>query len=581
MQTQDAYDHFMELCRDSNQYPQVQLRKQQPHEALYGEQQYERLKERECSLFDRAESVMTFWETGKRNHFPDKEQVIWDMETLWLHLNRGDQDPHVRHASPLSCSMDMFKLICSYHQVNPSFLEPVHAFGEQSEPLDLCLAQFKGNDTRSCPIESVRELPRLGRSGRDISMSYLLRSVESSESRNGVWAWQIRQVANYHSFDVVTGRAFWFTIKADDTFEDRIKKTSPLLRIPAKAKTQDGDISLYLQASLATHLVYLSWCDENWRQFINETETAIRKIMTPASTAIVDDLIDRESSFLSAYPKSLRDSRNPTMYSQSLSRSGTLATTTETEKKKTSMLTRMANGTSSTLSSWLRQEKCKQADPELGDQCPPQPDTWEILNQFRFKDMQTLHKHSEIIQRASLALELDIGVLDDICDFYNQIAATEFLGKAACEGAIGGFIKEVRSIMRRLETRLQQMRCLDVTLNQNIQLYERLLQQRTNHIGNWFAEIAHENTKQMQVITDKTLKETTSMHVITIATLVFLPATFVATFFQSGVLLWKEDGPEDMTEAFVWKRDSLMLFLSFCGPLTAATIGGWLFMCTS
>ncbi|KAK1533583.1 hypothetical protein CPAR01_10291 [Colletotrichum paranaense] len=83
----------------------------------------------------------------------------------------------------------------------------------------------------------------------------------------------------------------------------------------------------------------------------------------------------------------------------------------------------------------------------------------------------------------------------------------------------------------------------------------------------------------MQVITDKTLKETTSMHVITIATLIFLPATFVATFFQSGVLLWKEDGPDDMTRPFIWKRDSLMLFLSFCGPLTAATIGGWLFMC--
>ncbi|KXH49026.1 hypothetical protein CNYM01_10819 [Colletotrichum nymphaeae SA-01] len=598
MQTHDAYDRFTELCRHSHKYPQEQLRIQQPHEALYSEKQHQSLQERECSLFDHAASVITFWETGRRNQFPEDEEAIWDMETLRLHLHRGDQDPHVRHVfvgadnsrSPLSCSMDMFKLVCSYHQVNPAFLEPAHAFGRQEEPLDLCLAQFKGCDTLSCPAESSPELPKLGRSGREIQLSYLLRSVESSESGNGVWNWQIRQVANYHSFDVKTGRAFWFTIKADDTFEDRIKKISPLLRIPAKTETQDEDVSLYLQASLATHLVYLSWCDENWRQFINETEAGIRTIVTPATKAIVDDLIDKESSFLSAYPKPLRDSRNPTMYSQSQSMSGTLATTVSSEKNKMSMLSRMANGTSSTLSSWLRQEKSKHADPELGGQYPtcnttdtssqpPQPDTWETLNQFRFKDIQTLHKHSDIIHRASLALELDIGVLGDICDFYSQIAATEFRDKAACEVSICSFIKEVRSIVRRLDTRLHQMRCLANTLSQSIQLYERLIQQRTNHIGNWFAEIAHENTKQMQVITDKTLKETTSMHVITIATLIFLPATFVATFFQSGVLLWNEDRGEGMKEPFIWKRDNLMLFLSFCGPLTAATIGGWLFMC--
>ncbi|KAL0779033.1 hypothetical protein CaCOL14_003517 [Colletotrichum acutatum] len=547
MQTHDAYDRFTELCRHSDKYPQAQLRNQQPHEALYGERQYESLQERECSLFDHAASVITFWETGKRNQFPKEEEAIWDMETLRLHLHRGDQDPHVRHVfvgadnsrSPLSCSMDMFKLVCSYHQVNHAFLEPVHAFGRQKEPLDLCLAQFKGCDTLSCPAEGSPELPKLGRSGREIQLSYLLRSVESSESGNGVWDWQIRQVANYHSFDVETGRAFWFIIKADETFEDRIKKISPLLRIPAKTETQDGDVSLYLQASLATHLVYLSWCDENWRQFINETEAGIRTIVTPATRAIVDDLIDKESSFLSAYPKPLRDSRNPTMYSQSQSMSGTLATTIDSEKNKMSMLSRMTNGTSSTLSSWLKQEKSKHADPELGGQYPtcnttdtssqpPQPDTWETLNQFRFKDIQTLHKHSDIIHRASLALELDIGVLGDICDFYSQIAATEFREKAACEVSICRFIKEVKSIVRRLETRLHQMRCLAISISQSIQLYERLIQQRTNHVGNWFAEIAHENTKQMQVITDKTLKETTSMHVITIATLIFLPATFVA-----------------------------------------------------
>lgn len=67
MQTHDAYDRFTELCRHSQKYPQEQLRIQQPHEALYSEKQHQRLQERECSLFDHAASVITFWETGRRN----------------------------------------------------------------------------------------------------------------------------------------------------------------------------------------------------------------------------------------------------------------------------------------------------------------------------------------------------------------------------------------------------------------------------------------------------------------------------------------------------------------------------------
>lgn len=67
MQTQDAHDLFTEICRNSDEYPQVQLRKQEPHEALFGERQYRSLQERESSLFDRAASVITFWETGRRN----------------------------------------------------------------------------------------------------------------------------------------------------------------------------------------------------------------------------------------------------------------------------------------------------------------------------------------------------------------------------------------------------------------------------------------------------------------------------------------------------------------------------------
>ncbi len=75
------------------------------------------------------------------------------------------------------------------------------------------------------------------------------------------------------------------------------------------------------------------------------------------------------------------------------------------------------------------------------------------------------------------------------------------------------------------------------------------------------------------------------MHAITIITLVFLPATFVAvssplqarsrsltprqTFLQSGVFDWdSEDSPAIRTEA-------MHLFFAISGPVTVATLVVW------
>ncbi len=101
-------------------------------------------------------------------------------------------------------------------------------------------------------------------------------------------------------------------------------------------------------------------------------------------------------------------------------------------------------------------------------------------------------------------------------------------------------------------------------------------------------ESAQETAKQTKIIAEKTAIETTSMHVITFVTLIFLPATFVAvrtalllfsqrskwssnltyaqTFFQSGVFTWSDDDTRYIP------------FLAICLPLTVATLGAWLFV---
>ncbi|KAJ4997926.1 hypothetical protein K4K48_006169 [Colletotrichum sp. SAR 10_66] len=198
----------------------------------------------------------------------------------------------------------------------------------------------------------------------------------------------------------------------------------------------------------------------------------------------------------------------------------------------------MLNSTSSTLSSWLKREKTPVSDPEKGNPAPEQPqnlsfisstlDPHGTLDRFRFRDLQSLHKHADVVQKTSLVLELNIGVLRDIGDYYKYLAATEFQDTPQAKAIIEEFLREVSAISRRLETRMKQLRSLNAYLDQGMALYEKVLQQRSNQISTMFAEIAMANNQQMQQISDKTAKQTTSMHVITVATLFFLPATFVA-----------------------------------------------------
>ncbi|KAJ0364984.1 hypothetical protein COL26b_012294 [Colletotrichum chrysophilum] len=192
--------------------------------------------------------------------------------------------------------------------------------------------------------------------------------------------------------------------------------------------------------------------------------------------------------------------------------------------------------------------------------------------------MQSLHHHAETIQKSMLILDLNVGVLKNIGDHYDNLAATEFKDMDACKAVINEFLREIASISKMLETRSRQLKCLAANLEQGISLYDKALQQRSDQINTKLAEYAQKNSEQMQIISDKTSRQTTSMHVITVATLFFLPATFVATFFQSGVFLWNEETPEDMQAPFKWQGDNFRLFIKITIPLTIVTIGTWLFV---
>lgn len=103
-------------------------------------------------------------------------------------------------------------------------------------------------------------------------------------------------------------------------------------------------------------------------------------------------------------------------------------------------------------------------------------------------------------------------------------------------------------------------------------------------------------TKSMKQVAEKTEKQTTSMHIITLVTLFFLPGTFVAvrfvlphlwttlqfltnrqTFFSSGTYQWDQNDAEGSKMPY-WKPEYFATFAKICFPMTGGIFFLWLFL---
>lgn len=416
--------------------------------------------------------------------------------------------------SPISCDPVLLKTLFTYHQVEHSFLDAVQAFGDCDEAKDLCLMSFWPHDTLTARKDKLAAIPKLNRSGRVINLSYLLRAPEAKKGKD--WKWQIRQAAVYHSFDTETGKSFWCTIKGNDEFSERIKQSSRCLDLPPGGTGSDNNTTPknntadYFSAALATHMVYFAWCDENWRDFVNDVEDAIRGPLELARSAPIDDgMEDGATSKLRPYPRSQRGTktRNSTM--------GTPARGSTVNSKRGTGLSAgggpgalrkrstldVIEGAGNALMSYLKMGgagKPKLSDPEKDGAGVPTAtggpldaggatedhvsrsseegpiDTREVLSEFRFKDVQTLYTFSDRIRRAILTLTLNISVLQEVYEYFSERLLKGDLEtfrhiKEGCRDngdTLVEFLRELRSLSKRLETRRTQLECLGTLLSE-------------------------------------------------------------------------------------------------------------------
>ncbi len=150
--------------------------------------------------------------------------------------------------------------------------------------MDAGLAQFRSDDTLALR-DRWPAVGRVGRSGRELRHSFLLRSVEPS-AQGSVSPWSIRQAAAYHAFDVETGRSVWVTIKGDGLLQKRIMEDSA--ELPVHRGAIGPDVGAAFDASLATHLIFFDWCEGDWRWFVRHMDERVRTLLVDAKTLPID-----------------------------------------------------------------------------------------------------------------------------------------------------------------------------------------------------------------------------------------------------------------------------------------------------
>jgi hypothetical protein len=330
-------------------------------------------------------------------------------------------------------------------EVDPSFLDSLFAFGDQDEPLDASLAHFRSDDKLALS-ESWPPVPRLGRSGKELRHSFLLRSVERAEDAADPWS--IRQVAAYHSFDVENGRSVWITIKGNDLLQRRIMDDS--VDLPVHQGAMGPDVGASFEASLATHLIFFRWCDQNWRWFVRDMENRIRSSLVRAKTVPVES----EPRF----------TRSPCKTDTGISTSSRdsdakLAGFVPVSEKRSILqsIKEIRRPRATTFD--LAQVPGALHEPPLSG-ARRVPEGILVLNMFNYKDLQKLSILAERLEEATLVIKLNLDTLGDVYEYYEHLPESDDLRtdvRNHMEKSTSAFLRRLRQIIRNLETRHTQL----------------------------------------------------------------------------------------------------------------------------
>ncbi|KAI9671709.1 MAG: hypothetical protein M1831_003237 [Alyxoria varia] len=545
-----ALDHATVSLRNSyengDQYPQNLIEPDHFHRNLKAFA--DRLRELQDVLFDHEDNAsvdVLEAEEWDKSFVEHQMRDINDVHRLW----KGDRwdcsrlggDPQYRvffirspHSrARLSVSKGMLVHVLSYLQVNPSFLDFVFPFRQQTYAID----SFGGFRSQTCydPQDRGCPIPQLGRSGVSFQQCYSLKSVEPSRGQTD-WPWSIRLTSVYHSFDLENGHTEWIVVKGSNLMKNRISSHLP------GAQLKSGDpVSNSLLLSFETHLILCDWTDENWRWYTNYIDEQLNEMSRPLLSIQVDPTPDPN-----------RPTQKPTRAAFRVSEKGV------------NFASKGSNGATA--------QPSPTAIPSLLS---------DSKTSFKFDDIQRMAFIETNVNQAHLELAADIEVLLSIKKHYSELWGCESLPKHLQDNCKTGF----RRFQSRLDSTVESLKMHRSRMDSILQL----IADRKSLLNDMFSYLSIQNSqtsaKEMEDMTALTLriaikteKETVAMKLITLVTLLFLPATFVSTLMSTDIVKFPVDESAPVSQQKphrIFSLGALQLFFTICVPLMIVTLVGW------
>ncbi|KAK8051187.1 hypothetical protein PG993_002572 [Apiospora rasikravindrae] len=547
-----------------------------------------RLNDDEDRLFDDDEAEVLLWDL-QRGASSFYEKSASDLDSLTNHVSGGQTDSLCRHVllsanhsrAPLDCSGPMLKYLLSYHQTMPQYLDLLFSFGYQELPRDFYYTSFEQETLPSAHDVIALSLPHRGRSGHEFRQCYNLWSVEKEEKEDvpDYAKWQTRQAATYHSFDTQSGSSLWISTKANKVIHKRIQEATK--SFPPMQQHSMQTFEGAFAATLFTHLISFEWCSENWRWYIASLGDSMRNIQIKTEVSRLDPL---------DLPQ-FRDSANfrPADLLRMVSGRGHLSKTSKPTKAASSRLQSAVQGYLPSLASsksapgapTSQNFSLKPIQGAGGLVAAKQPnsnqsDPFKPLNLFTFGEYQTLQRIGERLQEAHLVIGLNIGILDKVTSSYAAFAKSDQIpntSRKAVKSHVAHFLSRCASIRQSLKTQQQRLEVQIQILEGTKSLFNNILEFRNTEINKSFALNQYWSNMTMEKIAQRTAHETASMHIITLVTLIFLPGTFVATFFNGGNFNW--DSADAGGPPWQFNTEVFGLFIKVSIPMMAVVTMVW------
>ncbi|KAI1427719.1 hypothetical protein F5Y12DRAFT_736622 [Xylaria sp. FL1777] len=355
--------------------------------------------------------------------------------------------------SALDVTQPMFTRILTFHQIMPSYLDFVMAFGRQEKPTDLRFSSFK-KQVSLAPSARMLEILGLGRSGQQYQLCYNLKHIAGKSGRG----YSIRQAAVHHQFDVVNGKTLWVVTAGRRDLQERYKH---LTEKGAKAENKSFETPVEcFRSSLAAHSMFCAWAIEDWRWYIKLFETDLE------------------------------------------------------EATKLTVIGPRGIG--------------------------------EDHQKYQQGDLQTLQRHEEEVHETLAALEANMCVFGSLYKFYSGLKKNkDFPLRHDVAEYLDLFTDHMEDSMSDIEHLVQRASTLLKTIDGRKQLVVQYFQ--------------NQSIENMEKMNSNMEKESILVRIVTIVTLIYLPATFVS--YQNGP---NDSGSFSYTAIVRWLQIAL--------PLTAVTL---------